>query len=334
LLAFVGFTAALAVALETVKPEWRDPEFALRLQQVREWNGTERPLVLAFGSSRTQMGLDPAAMGFADDPGAPVIYNFGYSGAYPVRAWFQFTRVLDAGVKPDAVLIQLAPPEVMIQARVEKQMVSWGSRMSRADIRRLSPLLADDTALQREWFEARTKPWITFRRPLLYEIGPEWLPTHERTFLRWGEIDRYGFAPYPDVTIPSDIRDKRRAQYLRRHAAAFADFAPKRVQEAVYREWTNRCRDEGIALAFFWAPESPRLLGGYSARSRIELERYTAWLNAELQAPVFPFPTHLDEEDFVDGYHLLRDGAAKYSRWLADHHLRPWLEESGIGHRP
>ena len=43
---------------------------------------------------------------------------------------------------------------------------------------------------------------------------------------------------------------------------------------------------------------------------------------------VFPAPEHLDEADFMDGYHLLPAGAAKYSRWLADNHLKPWLAEA------
>jgi hypothetical protein len=27
----------------------------------------------------------------------------------------------------------------------------------------------------------------------------------------------------------------------------------------------------------------------------------------------------------MDGIHLMRGGAEKYSRWLADNHLGPWL---------
>ena len=115
--AFAAMTAGMAAAIDTVKSEWRDPEFALRLNQVQEWKAKapQRPLVLAFGSSRTQMGLSPAAMDFPDEPGSPVVYNFGYRAAHPLGAWFHFTRVLDSGLKPDAVLIQLAAPELMVR---------------------------------------------------------------------------------------------------------------------------------------------------------------------------------------------------------------------------
>ena len=50
-------------------------------------------------------------------------------------------------------------------------------------------------------------------------------------------------------------------------------------------------------------------------------------LSAEKGVPIFPAPAHLSDDDFADGYHPLADGAAKYSRWLADNHLRPWLAE-------
>ena len=108
--AFGVATAALAVSLETVKPEWRDPEYGYRLKQLRQWRreAPDRPLVVMFGSSRTQMGISPTAMGFPDEPGSPVVYNFGYRGGRPVWVWLNLMRLLVDGVKPDFVLIHLA----------------------------------------------------------------------------------------------------------------------------------------------------------------------------------------------------------------------------------
>lgn len=46
----------------------------------------------------------------------------------------------------------------------------------------------------------------------------------------------------------------------------------------------------------------------------------------ELGVPVFSAPeTGLVDGDFADPVHMLSHGAAKYSRWLADTHLKPWL---------
>ena len=38
----------------------------------------------------------------------------------------------------------------------------------------------------------------------------------------------------------------------------------------------------------------------------------------------------LGESDFVDGHHMLQPAAARYSRWLADTHLNPWLVREGV----
>src|SRR5262245_61885792 len=51
----------LNVALDTVKPEWRDPEYGHRVKELKPLAATagSRPVVVALGSSRSQMGLSP-----------------------------------------------------------------------------------------------------------------------------------------------------------------------------------------------------------------------------------------------------------------------------------
>lgn len=73
----------LGLAVETVKPEWRDPEYGHRIKQLRQLHAEhpDRPLVVAVGSSRTLMGLSPLDTGFAEEPGSPLVYNFGQTGA-------------------------------------------------------------------------------------------------------------------------------------------------------------------------------------------------------------------------------------------------------------
>jgi len=49
-------------------------------------------------------------------------------------------------------------------------------------------------------------------------------------------------------------------------------------------------------------------------------------LRDDLGITIFPAPAHLTDEDFADGYHLIASGAAKYSKWLAEKHLKPWFD--------
>jgi hypothetical protein len=45
----------------------------------------------------------------------------------------------------------------------------------------------------------------------------------------------------------------------------------------------------------------------------------------ELGCPVFDASSGWAEEDFLDGHHMTGAGAARFSRRLADEHLRPWF---------
>ncbi|WP_157469990.1 hypothetical protein [Gemmata sp. SH-PL17] len=125
---FALLTGALTIASETVKPELRDPEYVYRLKHVRTWQAErpERPLVLVLGSSRAQMGVSPAAMNFPDEPGAPVVYNFGYRAAPPLVSWLMLARALDDGVKPRAVLLFVGQAETVTGGPAEVQV--WPRR--------------------------------------------------------------------------------------------------------------------------------------------------------------------------------------------------------------
>ncbi len=346
-------TMGMAAALETVKPEWRDPEFAVRLEQLRKWKkvSPNRPLVVAFGSSRTQMGLVPTVMGFPDKPGSPIVYNCGYRAAHPLGVWLQFSRVLDAGVKPDAVLIQLAAPELRAAGPAEEQYATWMPRFSLADIRRFRLFTEDPHLFQQGWMASRLALWDTYREAILSDLLPDWQQQRQRIEFVWERTDDYGFSAHPFLAVPDELRASMYDDLRDRHADALAGFAPSDETAAVFREVVGRCREEGIAVAFFWAPESPTYRNMCAPAVRSGMAEYQHHLAAEFGVTVFPDPDYLEEPDFwapesptyrlttavpdpnrleeadfADAFHLMRPGAEKYSRWLAENHLKPWLK--------
>jgi hypothetical protein len=329
---FVATMAGLLATLESDSARWRDPEFGVRLDRVKRWQAghPDRPLVVAFGSSRTQMGLNPAAMEYPNEPGSPIVYNFGYRAGHPMGAWLQFTRVLDAGVKPAAVLIQLAPAEVMIEGPADQQFPHWAPRFSLADIRRLEPFTKKREVFEEGWRKSRKKFWATYREAIMSEFLPQWQPQLARYNFTWEWTDRYGFAPHPFAEVPDDIRARVQETVRREQNFAFTGFTWTKTTHNIFRTWVGRCKAEGIPVAFFWIPESPNMRGWYSAVSRKSIADYERRLERDFGVPVFPAATHLAETDFADGYHLLRGGAAKYSRWLAETHLDPWLAAQGV----
>ncbi len=331
--AFVVLTAALAGAVETVKPEWRDPEFALRLNQVREWKtkAPGRPLVVAFGSSRTQMGISPAAMGFPDNPDSPLVYNLGYRAAHPLGVFLQFTRLLDAGVKPAAVLVQLSAVELVILGPAERQYTVWAPRLTATDLTTWEPFCKAPSAFRWPWVRARASAWTTYREAVVNDLLPKWQTKRQREDFVWETMDEYGFAPHPTEVMPEPRRLEMLHDARRKHNRGFMVFTPGPTTQPAFRSLVERCRSEGIPVAFYWTPESATYQSWYSPRSRAAIAGFEQSLREEF-GPVFPAPQGLlAESDFADGYHLLRGGAAKYSRWLADTHLKPWLASQGVG---
>jgi hypothetical protein len=328
LAAFILLTVGMAAAVDTVWPEWRDPEFGCRVDQLREWKAKapERPLVVAFGSSRTQMGIVPGVMNLADEPDSPLLYNFGYRGAHPLGAHLQFTRLLDSGITPAAVLIQLAPAELMISDPAEWQMPpAWRRRFSLGDIRRLAPHTTDFDPFYETWLESHIRPWTAYKYGLRSDWAPSWQTYAHRYDFTWEFMDKYGFAPCVEPMISEEEQARRHEELRRRHADTFTAFAPTERTQAILHEWVERCAQSGIAVAFYWAPESPSCMAFYTPEAREKVNAYSKQLAEEFGVPVFPAPTHLHRLDFSDEYHLRHPGAERYSRWLGENYLKPWL---------
>jgi hypothetical protein len=93
----------------------------------------------------------------------------------------------------------------------------------------------------------------------------------------------------------------------------------------IHRDLVQRCRDAGIVVAFAWAPEARRYQDAFGPDRVETVAEYTRFLSDDLKSRVFAAPDCLAEDDFADGYHLLPAGAVRYSRWLAETHLKPWL---------
>jgi hypothetical protein len=323
LAAFVG----MAAAVETAVPQWRDPEYGHRLQQVRHWKRTrpDRPLVVAIGTSRTEMGLSPADMGFADAPGSPVVYSFGQAGAGPLQQFLTFRRLLDDGVRPDFVLIELLPAALVADGPAEVQIEPWLPRLSAGDVRRLEPYCDDPAVLRRAWAGTRANSWYSLRQTLMSHWLPGWLPWPKRLNFRWERLDPHGWIPYPYETLPDDARQKGRANARGMYIAALTDYRVGAATDRALRDILGRCRDAGIPAAFYLMPEGPVFASWYVPETRAKFAAFCAAIAHDLGVPVFDATAGFAETDFADSHHLLRSAAARFSRKLADEHLGPWV---------
>ncbi|WP_149108419.1 hypothetical protein [Limnoglobus roseus] len=311
---------ALNAALETVRPEWRDPEFGWRLKAVRKLAG--RPLVLALGSSRTQMGLSPHDLGLGD---GVIVYNFGEAGSGPLHLLLNLRRVLDAGVKPDAVLVEVMPAVLSHPGAAEDFFHDHVTRLGYADLGRLEPYCDDATTLRNRWLAHRVSPWHAQRFLLLSHWQPGLLPWQARVDFQWRMMDDRGWVPYPFETIPEDHRQRQTADVARQYEQTLREFTLAPLPDRALRDLLALCQERGIAVAMYRMPEGSMFRQWTSPSATATIEGYLAQLSTTTGVPIFDATTWLPDEAFADGHHPLKSGAKRFSARFGRECLNPWL---------
>jgi len=318
-LAAVGsLQLGLSVALERFKPEWRDPEYGLRL---RDFQSMPRPpkLVAILGSSRTQMGLNPAAL---DLPGGVEAYNFAQSGSGPVQELLTLRRLLAAGVRPDYVLVEVLPPALSAASPVNRVTAS-----ERYDWRDLGYLDAYGDALPAGWLRSRLSPWSASRSVLLSRAGLGFLlPTPARRDFLWKQTRPGGWMPYFFEAVDDDRRENGLRQAHAEYAGCLSDLRIDPAARKAYAELLDLAAAHGVGVKFFVMPESPRFRTWSGPATRDTVVAYLGKLAHASGQPVADLSAwELSESDFADGHHLLRHAADATSRRLAREHLDAWV---------
>src|SRR5262249_34719864 len=266
--------------------------------------------------------------GLPDEPGSPLVYNFGQAGAGPLQALLTVLRLLDAGVKPDSLLVELFPAALAADGPAEQAFARILPRLSLADVRRLEPYCADPVALRRGWAGHRVNSWYAHRLSLMSHWQPGWLPWQHRLTFQWDQMDRFGFTPYPHEVMPLGEREKGIESVHRQYAATLANCRIGAMSDRAIRDLVARCCAEGIPVAFYLMPESPAFRSWSTAEVRATVAAYRDTLTRELGVSVFDAADGFAEEEFADGHHLLRHGAARFSARLAAEHVLPWVRRS------
>lgn len=315
---------AVIVSMETVKPEWRDPEFGYRLRNLRalQASAPERPLVVALGSSRTQMDLSPASMPIPD--GGPIVFNLGRSGAGPIRLAMNLQRLRSAGVRPNAVLIEFMPSTFHTET-VSDVAEKMAPMLSHADVELLVKYTDDSTKLRRAWAWTRMNSLYTSRLTLMSHLQSGWLPWPVRQDYLWTVVDRYGWMPYVKETVQDAEREKQLNVVEANYFPILQDLHIHHPPEQALRDIIACCQKDGVRVALYVMPESPRFRSWYSPEAERRSRALLDAIAKETGVPVFDASSGFAETDFVDGHHMLRGAAAVFSERLWRDHLQPWL---------
>lgn len=338
--AVVAAHAWLAVAVETTRPQWRDPEFFHRQQRaakVARWEakqGHARPLVVVLGSSRPEMGFSPEHLGLGTGPTDPLVFNCSQSGCRPVGLRLNLARVLAANPRPDFVLVEVLPALLADRQPTEDWLPAH--RLGRADVARLRPYLTNPDRVGRVWAAARLRSWHSLRLTLQpHWFGPGLVPAARRDDFLWSEMRFFGWSPFYPAEWPDAARtartDAARGGYAPQLTTAF-QIAP--VPDRAYRDLLAECRDRGVRAALFLMPESPTFRSWYAAGVRERAADYLAELSREFAVPVFDGSEwEPDERAYSDAHHLLGPGAERFSARLGRECVGPWVRGAAGGGR-
>lgn len=331
LAAFTLAQLGLNVAVDTVRPHWRDAEFGHRVRRLAELRRADakhprhRPLLVILGSSRAQMGLSPDLLGMGDRVRA---YNLSQAGGGPVRQRLNFDRLTAAGLTPDHLLVEVIPALLARDDPPDAVGPAGGgvqpSELSAADLGRLAGECDDFPAYSRRWLAGRLAPWHTYRRPLLdHWAGETFLPAERRRNFHWTELRPDGWAPFYREDMSADERAGRTAAAREEYEPLLADYRPAPRPDRVYRRLIADARAAGCRVGLLVMPEAPVFRGWYPPGVWAESRRRVRGLAASTGADVCDAGDWLaDDTLFADGHHLLGHGAERFSRRLGE-----WLRD-------
>jgi hypothetical protein len=307
-LLFLAGQIALGAVIDRAGVAVRDPDYAAKeaLLRARRAEHPGRPLFVALGSSRTLQGLDAARLSGRSD--GPLVFNFGLPAGGPLRMYVSWRRLLAAGLRPDAVLVEVLPPALTVTGQ-EKSEVCWddGARLSVAELAELHPFYARPCRAAKQWAAARGLPCRTYPGLLGRPDDPS----------SFGfPIDGFGWHGHHLPGLSPEWRAEFHVRTRRSYAAACRD---GRFGPAVGALWAllADCRREGVPAACVLMPEGRGFQELYDTRAVCATRRRVEELCRQTDARLIDARRWVADDLFWDGHHLLDDGAAVFSDRLA-----------------
>lgn len=328
---FACVQIALALAVESWRPELRDPEYGHKLASLKKELADEpgRPLVVALGSSRLAMGLRPHDLppcGPAGGP-EPLVFNFALMGGGPTLDLLSLHRLLAQGIRPDGVVVECWPPLWNASDPLIEENVIAENRLSAGDVSLLRHYWTRPRLLYQEWCQSRLSPWFSLRFVLMAHYLPGWLPMETRREWTWQAADDSGWLHSPFADEAAE-RAHRLLVTRTQYESVLQQFRISATADRATRELLAVCRRQGIHVAMLLMPESKEFQGLYPPAVRGQADDYFQRLGREYGVPLIDARDWSSDADFLDGYHLFPRAATTFTRRFGHEVLRPLLDGS------
>jgi hypothetical protein len=269
--------------------------------------------VMALGSSRTQLAFDAAR--FAEHAGPHVeAFNYGCPAAGPITSALYLRRLLEKGVRPDLVFIEIHPG--FITPRSPPFEAQW------LHVYRLRP---DEVDIVRGFgWDIPSSPhhgprgYLTaahsYRFSLLNRYWPTMLPCPFGLTIGV-RSDDCGYVKGLDVK-PMHKRSVMRRSF-EQYAPVLADYHVGGPGCVALRDTLDQCRKHGIRAALVLMPESSDFRVWYGA-GYPTIAEFANRLGSECAVPLYDAREWVPDDGFSDGHHLTELGATIFTEKLAE----------------
>lgn len=314
---FVAANVGLLIATQSFWPHLRDPEYGYKLRLLNRHRAAEpeRPLVVLLGSSRTGQGLRPGVLPELEtvEGRKPLVFNFSQVGSGPLAEFVTLRRLLDAGIRPDWLAIEILPA---LLGRTIDAFADPGSgvcRITWSDLQLVSRYMPDPQLLKERWVRAQFHPWHTHRFSLMNHYASDCVPWRLRLD-HWKSLDAWGWSDIgtdsqPLVTVPAAL-EVSRATYQR----DLQNFHVSSMQDRALHDMLALCRRENIPTLLYLMPEGDIFRTWYTPTTAATINDYLRRLSTECQVPIVDLRIGVEEKYFGDSHHLYRKGASLFTK--------------------
>jgi hypothetical protein len=310
----------------------RDPEFGYKVNRLKARLGQDqsRPLLaVGLGSSRTELGLRGlfAEPWLSERLGRPVVlFNMGIAGAGPPSNLVNLRRLLNEGIRPDLLLLEILPSCLREGHLIEEVQAFPARRLRHAEMCFLARLAGPDRPdLRREWWLGQAAALYTHRLSLVDGVAPTLLHADERWCVEFAsEIDDSGWLGTPPLS-PSQSRAAL-AHARATYEPALRDFRLSPRLLGVVEETVALARQAGLGVALVLMPEGPIFQSWYPPAVRRQIDQALQTLSREVDVPLLDLRDCVPESGFSDSHHLYPQGATRFTRRLAER-IEPLLRQ-------
>ncbi|MGE3806844.1 MAG: DUF1574 family protein [Gemmataceae bacterium] len=299
-------------------PQLRDPETAEKFADLEACRRArpDRPLVMAFGSSRTAMAFDAKYLTENSSGPEVLVYNMSIPGCGPMLQNIMLERVLARGIRPDLIFLEIMPIMfVTRRGQLAEEKLLNAARL-RNDELWVCNLTLNKRWLSWKYYWHRCLPILEYQGELNYHF----LGGRPHTFVE------FGMRATPSTTTPECgqlMHTIAREQYAK--YCACSELAMEPLQGVA--RFVERCRELKIPVRLMVMPEGSFFRNFYSAAAwQLQDRLIEVWRN-DWNLEVIDARRWLPDEYFWDGHHVLRPGALAFTARFAREVLGPALQK-------